>query len=595
MWALVGGITGLNALANPPAAMMTGFLALWSWWQSGWGWRGLRGAAVLVAAAAIVIAPAPLHNYSVCGEFTPLTGHAGLAFICGNTAGATGTYTEVPGISPTKKWQIRDSFRLYEQATGRPATWKAVNNFLFRKGLDYWRANPGPTVVLLGRKLYWFLTGRHFADIYSPDLEIEQGFADWYRILPVPVAWLAVPGLLAAGALAQASRHYGPELVLIGVPLLTVVVFFYSPRYRLPAVPILAAVCAWAVHRALQWRAHPRWTIGFGLVLGLGVASGPLNEVIGFDRFDSAARATFHGKLALALSRIGEIEQAAEQGLRAARLDWQYAPGVAACGNALREQGRVDVAVKYLELAQQIVPQDAVVNDQPRRALVAQNRLADALIYFRRAVKLAPQRADVHNDLAAALWQSNDQAGAHEHFLAALRIDPAQAGTHLALGRLLDEMGDRDGALEHLREAARLEPNSPNAHQALGQVLCGKGKYREGIAALRRANELAPDDLRTANDLAWYWATTPGLSADERASALLLAHQVAAALGQEPRVLDTLGAALAANGRFGDAVQALEHAVALAEQQGAAELVERYGARLALYRSGKPYIAPAEP
>ena len=54
-------------------------------------------------------------------------------------------------------------------------------------------------------------------------------------------------------------------------------------------------------------------------------------------------------------------------------------------------------------------------------------------------------------------------------------------------------------------------------------------------------------------------------------------------------VLDTLAAAHAAAGRFGEAARVAEQALQLAESAGPATLAAQIRARLALYRAGRPY------
>jgi len=487
-WALVGVLGGLNTLANPPVAMMLGFLAVWTWWQSSGRRRGLLNAAVMAGAAAVVISPAPLHNYLASKEFIPLTGHAGLSFAVGNAPGATGTYTRIPGVSLTRQEQNRDAFRLYERTTGQPATWNAVNRFFFQRGLDYWRSNPGAALVLFGRKFYWFLTAHYAGDTYWPDLEIEQGNVGWLRSVPLPTAWLTIPGLLAIAVLAGSPRRYGAELILVGVPLLTVLLFLYTPRYRLPAVPLLAATCAWALHQAAQWRQSPRWSAGVLAAVALGPILGAVNQAAGFD-----------------------------------------------------------------------LPQRAVYQDRLGSALFRQRQFETARERFQSAVQLMPKHALLQSNLASALLRC----------------------------------GDTQAALRHFQRAVELDPTLLDAHKQVSQILCARGDCADGIAALRRAHELAPDDVDVTNNLAWYLATTPDLTAADRASALRLAEQATAATRRaDSGVLDTLAAALAANGDFSKAAATLEEALALEQRHGQSAQVPELRQRLELYRAGQPYVAP---
>jgi hypothetical protein len=59
--------------------------------------------------------------------------------------------------------------------------------------------------------------------------------------------------------------------------------------------------------------------------------------------------------------------------------------------------------------------------------------------------------------------------------------------------------------------------------------------------------------------------------------------------------LDTLAAAYAAAGRFGEAIAAAQNAVGLARATGQLELVGEIEARLELYRRGRVYRSPRTP
>jgi spermidine synthase len=60
--------------------------------------------------------------------------------------------------------------------------------------------------------------------------------------------------------------------------------------------------------------------------------------------------------------------------------------------------------------------------------------------------------------------------------------------------------------------------------------------------------------------------------------------------GRDPNVLDTRAAALAAAGRFGEAVEVARAAGELVARAGADPLAAPIRARLALYRAGRAFV-----
>ncbi|MEW6252528.1 MAG: tetratricopeptide repeat protein [Planctomycetota bacterium] len=164
----------------------------------------------------------------------------------------------------------------------------------------------------------------------------------------------------------------------------------------------------------------------------------------------------------------------------------------------------------------------------------------------------------------------------------------AQSG---GLAYILAMTGDPAGAVAEYRRATEIEPNQPLVHVHVSEILAAQGDFSGALAALRQAHALAPDDRAIANNLAWYLATLPGLPSGDRDAALRLARQATAGPdGRHPDRLDTLAAALAACGRFAEAVRAAEDAARLAERQGGGAAAQRIRQRTELYKAGRPYI-----
>jgi hypothetical protein len=99
------------------------------------------------------------------------------------------------------------------------------------------------------------------------------------------------------------------------------------------------------------------------------------------------------------------------------------------------------------------------------------------------------------------------------------------------------------------------------------------------------------DFLEARNNLAWLLATLPLEEGGDSNRALTLAQQVCAATGNTvPNYLDTLAAAYAATSQFNNAVATAQRAVELGQSAGQTQFVSVVGARLDLYRAGRPYV-----
>lgn len=181
-----------------------------------------------------------------------------------------------------------------------------------------------------------------------------------------------------------------------------------------------------------------------------------------------------------------------------------------------------------------------------------------AVEMYRNAIDLKPDWDSPHNELGIYHFQHNRMAQAEEEF----------------------------------RLAIHLESESGSAHNNLARVLVQTGRRREAVPEFREAVRLMPEDAQVANVLAWILATTPEASPPEREEAVALASRaVALSSGLVPSNLDTLAAALAATGRYRDAMEVAMRAARLAESQGRTKLLSTIEEHLRGFAEGRPILA----
>lgn len=218
-----------------------------------------------------------------------------------------------------------------------------------------------------------------------------------------------------------------------------------------------------------------------------------------------------------------------------------------------------------------------------------QNNLA----LFTRAIAASPNNYKALNNLGnTLLWQGRvDEAIAR--FEEALRIKPDEAPARDNLGSALAKQGRNDEAIAQFELAVQCEPNSYSAHNNWGALLARLGRHDEALAHFREALRLAPDFSDALNSLAWLLATHPDPAIRNAHEAVQLAEKSSQLTGYEdPAVLDTLAAAYAEAGRFDDAIRTAAKAIDEARASADDSLADDVGARLELYRTGKPYRQP---
>jgi len=130
----------------------------------------------------------------------------------------------------------------------------------------------------------------------------------------------------------------------------------------------------------------------------------------------------------------------------------------------------------------------------------------------------------------------------------------------------------------------------------LGNRLLDGGEHAEALAQFEAALRQRPDHDPAAVSLAWLLATTPDASLRDPQRALALAENVARFEGfRDANTLDTLAAAHAARGDFGQAIVVARRAEVIAMRQGQEVLLRSIAERLRRYESGRAYVDPIRP
>ena len=486
-----GAVLGLNVLANPVMLLALPCVALWLWRISR---RALAPAAGLVLATLACVVPATLHNWLACREFIPVSAQAGITFAHGNALGADGTYHAVPGVSSDRMQQNFDARELVRAQSG--GSWAATDRAFLRRGLSFWIAEPGSALLLGLRKAWWFVSGRNYGDIYLPALEAQSGLDPWSSTAPLPSAWLAGPALLALFFAWRERRRVFPELLLCALPFATVVVFWYSPRYRFPVLPLYAVLGAQGLAALIAQRARDTRGLCFALALVASASTAELNRWIGFDEIEGF-RAAHEHSLATALAYEGRLEEALDHEQRAAAL------------------GHADAGVAAGDLLRRL------------------QRMPESLLVLGEAAERQPASAYARKSFAIALAQSGELAHAAAEFEAALALAPSDAETLSGLGNVLLQLGQPRLALEKQRAALARNPRLVPARLALAWIQCSSSE-----SALLDP----PAALAALEDLERDHALPPALLLDLRAAALAAAGRFDAAIEAAQRAEALLAA-----------------------------------------------------
>ena len=217
------------------------------------------------------------------------------------------------------------------------------------------------------------------------------------------------------------------------------------------------------------------------------------------------------------------------------------------------------------------------------------NRLKDypeAIKQLTKAIEIEPDDTAPHNILADIYEKQGNHEQAIHHHTISLRIKPEQTGVLNQLAGLYTSLNKTDKAIESYRNSLQIEPKQPTVMSDLAMALYGQGKVRQAIVLWADSLEIDPEQVYAANALAWIRATSKDKKFYNPTEALTLARQACKLTEyQDPGMLDTLAAALAANGQFNQAAETAGQAIQIAESTGLNERVLDFQKHLRLYRT----------
>jgi tetratricopeptide (TPR) repeat protein len=222
--------------------------------------------------------------------------------------------------------------------------------------------------------------------------------------------------------------------------------------------------------------------------------------------------------------------------------------------------------------------------------LAGQGQRQRAIGEAQRAVELGPEYLPPYPLLAGLLLGSGHADEAINVARNGLAVSPTNPELHYTLGLILARKGDFASATNQFAYALLLKPAWADVHLTFGQVLLYLGDAPNGLRHFQEAVRLAPDWPPALNGLAWLLATHPDATVRNGPEAVRLAEHACAVTGRgNPELLDTLAAAYAEAGRFPEAINAAQEAIALARTAGDEAAVNQAENLLGFFQSGRPF------
>jgi len=467
---------------------------------------------------------------------------------------------------------------------------------------------------LVAGRVLWFYTGKliwpHELIFIYPRWLIDV--ASWWQWL-FPLTALAVMALLwlrrrqmGKGPLVAVLLFAGTLTPALGFFNVYPMLFSYvADHFQYLASVGLIALFAAAVVRASALLGSRRTVVGGAVCAVLLATLGSLvwnrggaykdAETLWRDTIDRNPNAWIaHLNLGMILDARGRVDLAMAHYKKVLHLKRDYPDAHNLLGAALVEKGRAAEANPHFVKALETWPGYAEAYNNFGKALFQLGKFDQAVDRHATAVRLRPDFPEARRDLAVALIKCGNVKEAIGQLNEALRLEPNHVQARSNLGSLLARQGHIEQAMDHFRAAVRLAPDYAPARSNLATALVLQNRYPEAIDHLNHAVRLRPDAPGPFNALARILATHADANLRDPDRAITLAQRACELTGgKAPALLDTLAAAYASAGRFGDAVATARRAIALASSAGLSDLTGRIRQRLQQYKAKHPPYAPA--
>jgi len=221
------------------------------------------------------------------------------------------------------------------------------------------------------------------------------------------------------------------------------------------------------------------------------------------------------------------------------------------------KKGQYKEALKTCDDIETIFPERGI----SRRVSVytTMKKMPEAIKEAGRAISLKPESSNGYRLLASVYQEQNNPVLAIETLKKGVLRDGNNPQTALTLAVLYAKSGNHTLSLKTCDDILRKRPNYAPAYFTQGTFLEAKGDKKGAIKKYRQALAQSSNYAAPLNNLAYLYLDGYG----PKEEALRLAKSAIALEPENPLIMDTIGYAFLKNGRYQEARENLEKAVAL--------------------------------
>jgi tetratricopeptide (TPR) repeat protein len=259
---------------------------------------------------------------------------------------------------------------------------------------------------------------------------------------------------------------------------------------------------------------------------------------------------------------------------------------------AMKENRFADAVALYRQLVL-FNPSDPLPYMYLGIALARCGKPDEALKQYEHALQLDPTNANVRYNVGVLLVEGGKEDQAIAQFQRTIQFDPGLVAAHFQLANLLMRKREDAGAEREYGIVVSLEPQNEIARLMEAMAAVHSGSFARARTLLEEAAAASPTDPDIANALARLLAAAPDQAVRDQSRALRIVETLVNNQQGDPlEVGITFAMALAAVGRFQEAVGYQEAIIRQLEASRQFDLARSLRRDLARYQQGKTCLVP---
>jgi len=164
-------------------------------------------------------------------------------------------------------------------------------------------------------------------------------------------------------------------------------------------------------------------------------------------------------------------------------------------GNALKELKKYDQSINCYERAIDIDPSILFAHNNLGIVLKEQLKYTQAIKCFEKVIELNPNYLAAYNSLGTIFGELKFFNKAKNYYEKALKIEPNYAATYYNLGIIFQELGYYKKSCWYYNQAIKFQSNHADAHNNLGIMLQEQGEFKKAEDSYEKAIESDPKNL----------------------------------------------------------------------------------------------------